>query len=120
MELKLTRKMEVEASMSLFTPALLINTLRYSGTTPGSLIRLRVEVVPDLCLGTIVLSKGKSNAATTGKVVKGTGTVPGSANITISAQLFDNIVANAATPGQAIEVEYTSSSAVLNIFIGPA
>lgn len=105
--------------MSTITPSLLITSLRYSGTTTGSLIRLRVGPVGELYLGTIVLSKGKLNAATTGKVLQGTSDLPGSANITISAQFFDNIIARAGTPGLTIEVEYTNKGVVLNIFIGP-
>jgi hypothetical protein len=94
------------------TPSLLITRLTYSGTT---LMKLTVQVLPDVYLRTIVLARGASGAATTGKLVKGTAARPGLADVTISAELFDDVYADSKVVTMTIEVEY-NGTVVKNLY----
>src|SRR6187401_3079629 len=97
--------MEAEAAMTI-TPSLLIQGIKYSGTTAGSLLKLAVAVSPELYLGTIMLTKGKSAQATTGTFSQGNAKRLGAADATISAELFDSILADAKVAKLAIELDY--------------
>jgi len=99
------------------SPSLLIESVKYSGTTTGSLMRLVVQVVPALHLRTITLGKGEPGATTTGKLKAGTLAKPGLADATISAEFYDSIVADSKVATLAIEVEYTSKSLIKNVFV---
>lgn len=107
--------MEAAAAMSI-TPSLLIRGLKFSGTTEGSMIKLAVQVLPDLFLGVITLANGGPAARTIGRLAKGTLTAPGSADATISAELYAFILAEAKVCKLAIELDYTKTT-INNVFI---
>lgn len=101
----------------LLSPSLLIKSLAYSGTTVGSLMRLTVVVLAELYLGTITLAKGAPGLRTVGTFKKGAPKGPGSADVTIRAELFDLIVQEASGHRLSIELEYTRQGAVTEVFI---
>ena len=109
--------MKAEAAMAI-TPSLLIRAIKYSGTTTGSLIKLSVAVASELYLGTISLAKGGPAEATTGKFSQGSTKSPGFADATISAELFDSILADAKVAKLAIELDYDPKQGLIrNVFI---
>ena len=106
---------ETQQALSI-TPSLLIKSIRFSGTAPGSMIKLSVQVLPDLYLGVITLVNGGPGAPTTGKLAKGTLSLPGFAEATISAELYAFILAEAKVSKLAIELQY-DKTVIKNVFI---
>jgi hypothetical protein len=110
---------ESSQALSTISPSLLVKTIAIGGSTPGSLITMTVQVLPELFIGTITLAKGASGAATRGTFKKGkSAKLPGSADATISAEQYDYIVArNASGAKFAVALEYTTSGTILNVFV---
>lgn len=102
------------------TPALIVKSIAISGTTEGSLMRVTVQVLPELFVGTITLAKGALGQETSGKFKKGmSAKKPGSADATIGSELYDFIVAQSAAGAKlTLELEYTIEGAVLTVFVG--
>lgn len=104
--------------MASISPSLIIKSIKISGTTIGSTVRLTVQSLPELFVGVISLSKGPSAADTAGAFNKGTSKIPGTASATISGELYDFIVAQSALGAKmAIELEYTTKGAVNEVYI---
>lgn len=82
-------------------------------------MKLSVVVVSELYLGTITLIKGGAGAATTGKFAVGSPRRPSSAEATISAELWDKILADSLAFALSIELKYSTTAGTFNeIFIG--
>lgn len=111
-----------ELQQAAITPTMLIKSISYSGITTWSAMILSVTVVSELYLGTIALIKGAPGTATTGTVAKGAPRRPGSAEGTISAQLWDQILSDSATLRLSINLRYamtTGTAGTFNeVFIG--
>lgn len=95
-------------------PALLVGSIKFSGLTVGSMIRLTVPVLPDLWLETITLIKGGPAAEVVGTLSKGTRKKLGSAKATISAELYDFVLSEARVSKLLILLEH-SETRVTNI-----
>lgn len=95
-------------------PALLVKSIKFSGVTAGSKIRLTVPVLPDLYLETITLIKGGPADTIEGTVSKGTLKARGSANATISAELYDFVLSQVRASKLLIRLEH-SDAQVTNI-----
>lgn len=104
---------------STVSPSLPVKTIAIGGTTPGSLMRINVQVLPQLFVGTITLSKGASGVATSGTFKKGlSAKQPGSVDATISAQHYDYIVTQKANGEKlAVELWYTIQGVILEVFV---
>jgi hypothetical protein len=96
------------------SPALLVGAIKFSGLTAGSMIKLTVPVVPDLYLETITLIKGGPAAEVVGTLSKGTLKRLGSADATISSELYDFVLAQARVSKLLITLEH-SETRVTNI-----
>jgi hypothetical protein len=99
------------------SPPLLIKSISFTGVTDGSGMKLTVIVLPSLFLGTIVLVKGASEATTTGKFAIGTSKKPSSAEVTISAELWDRILEDSRTHTLSIELDYNSDRTINDVYI---
>lgn len=93
------------------TPTLLIRSISYEGTAPSSAMTLIVTVVSELYLGNITLVKGPPGMATSGEYVKGAPRRPGYAEVRISAERWDKILADSAMFTLTIDLRYTPTSA---------
>ncbi|HEX2874354.1 MAG TPA: hypothetical protein VHP33_24035, partial [Polyangiaceae bacterium] len=95
-------------------PALLVSSVKFSGVTAGSIIELAVQPLPDLYLETITLIKGGPAAEAVGTLSKGTLKRLGSAEATISSELYDFVLAQARVSKLLITLEH-SETRVTNI-----
>lgn len=95
---------EAEAS-----PALLIRSIKFSGVTAGSKIKLTVPVLPDLYLETITLIKGGPADAIEGTLSRGTLEGLGSAKATIGAELYDFVLSQVRLSKLLITLEHTKT-----------
>jgi hypothetical protein len=110
-------KAEMKAQVTTtITPSLLINSIKFSGTTEGSLIKLTVPVLDELYLGVITLAKGGPSAPTSGALRQGLPKRPGSADAVISSELYDFLISQANGAPLAIEIEY-SKTTIRNIYV---
>jgi phage tail sheath gpL-like len=112
-------KMRMEESMSTMSPSLLVKSISVGGSTPGSLMRITVQVLPELFVSIITLSKGDTAVATSGTFKKGTSAKsPGSVDATVSAEHYDYIVTQK-TNGEklAVELHYTTRGSILDVFV---
>jgi hypothetical protein len=105
-----------ELQQAVITTTLLIKSFSYSGTTAESSLTLSVVVLGALYLGTITLIKGVPGEATTGTVVKGSPKRPGFAEGRISAELWDQILADLASFTLTIQLRYQMTTATTGTF----
>lgn len=108
---------EIQQAATSISPALLIKSISYAGTTEGSAMKLSVVVLPSLYLGTIILIKGRSGAATSGTFAIGSPKKPSSAEATISPQLWDQIISDSTTYKLSIELDYNSNRTINEVYI---
>lgn len=109
---------ETRAALSI-TPSLPIKSFSYAGTTAGSILKLTVQVLPALFLGTIKLVNGGPGASVTGSFKTGAPKLPGLAEVVVSAQLYNATLASLlASAKLAIELEYNPvSSTISGVYI---
>lgn len=90
-------------------PAFLVEGIKFSGLTVGSMIRLTVPVLPDLYLETITLVRGGPAGEVVGRLSKGTRKKLGSAKVTISAELYDFVLSEARASKLLITLEHAET-----------
>ena len=91
------------------TPALLVSSIKFDGVTAGSMIELAVQVLPDLYLETVVVTKGAPDDETLGILSVGTLKKRGQAKAKISAELYDYVLSQAQGSKLLVTLEYADT-----------